>query len=189
MRVAIGVIKIGALLILLFFFVCSLDLLSSAFRLVGGRTTGIPHAVWMGCDVWLPHSFDYDWLLFITQQLLRLFLIVHFTTSQEKFFNRAICCKIPSSESWLAYWPPSWYRVRPLLRPLLSVWCRPIVSIINWLYRSAIPRTLTESSSQSSLGFFFRSSHGASGHSNCYGRQHRYIGNKYHCFIDPNGRS
>jgi sodium-dependent phosphate cotransporter len=45
MRVAIGVIKIGALLILLFFFVCSLDLLSSAFRLVGGRTTGIPHAV------------------------------------------------------------------------------------------------------------------------------------------------
>jgi hypothetical protein len=156
---------------------------------VGGRTTGIPHAVWMDCDVWLPHSFDYDWLFFITQQLLRLFLIVHFTTSQEKFSNRAICCKIPSSESWLAYWPPSWYRVRPLLRPLLSVWCRPIVSIINWLYRSAIPRTLTESSSQSSLGFFFRSSHGASGHSNCYGRQHRYIGNKYHCFIDPNGRS
>ncbi len=40
MRVAIGVLKIGALLILLFFFVCSLDLLSSAFRLVGGRTTG-----------------------------------------------------------------------------------------------------------------------------------------------------
>jgi sodium-dependent phosphate cotransporter len=40
MRVAIGLLKIGALLILLFFFVCSLDLLSSAFRLVGGRTTG-----------------------------------------------------------------------------------------------------------------------------------------------------
>lgn len=40
LRVVFGVIKIGALLILLFFFVCSLDLLSSAFRLVGGRTTG-----------------------------------------------------------------------------------------------------------------------------------------------------
>lgn len=40
MRIVIGVLKIGALLILLFFFVCSLDLLSSAFRLVGGRTTG-----------------------------------------------------------------------------------------------------------------------------------------------------
>lgn len=41
MRVVLGVFKIGALLFLLFFFVCSLDLLSTAFRLVGGRTTGI----------------------------------------------------------------------------------------------------------------------------------------------------
>lgn len=40
LRVVSGVAKFGALFILLFFFVCSLDLLSSAFRLVGGRTTG-----------------------------------------------------------------------------------------------------------------------------------------------------
>ena len=100
-------------------------------------------------------SITTDYCLLLLKQLLRLLLIVHFTNSQEKFSNRAICCKIPSSESWLAYWPPSWYRVRPLLRPLLSVWCRPIVSIINSLSRSAIPLTLTDSSSQSSLGFIF----------------------------------
>lgn len=41
-RVAIGIAKIATLLLLLFLFVCSLDLLSSAFRLVGGRTTGKP---------------------------------------------------------------------------------------------------------------------------------------------------
>lgn len=32
--------KCLALLLLLYFFVCSLDLLSSAFRLVGGKTAG-----------------------------------------------------------------------------------------------------------------------------------------------------
>lgn len=39
-RVLSGIAKMAALLFLLFFFVCSLDLLSSSFRLVGGRTTG-----------------------------------------------------------------------------------------------------------------------------------------------------
>lgn len=39
-RVFSGIAKLAALLVLLFFFVCSLDLLSSSFRLVGGRTTG-----------------------------------------------------------------------------------------------------------------------------------------------------
>ncbi|CAG7833929.1 unnamed protein product [Allacma fusca] len=38
--VAIGIAKALALLTLLYFFVCSLDLLSLGFRLVGGRTTG-----------------------------------------------------------------------------------------------------------------------------------------------------
>jgi sodium-dependent phosphate cotransporter len=39
-RVAIGIGKALALLTLLYFFVCSLDLLSLGFRIVGGRTTG-----------------------------------------------------------------------------------------------------------------------------------------------------
>jgi hypothetical protein len=39
-RVLIGVAKGIGLLALLYFFVCSLDLLSLGFRIVGGRTTG-----------------------------------------------------------------------------------------------------------------------------------------------------
>lgn len=39
-RVSIGVAKGIAILALLYFFVCSLDLLSLGFRVVGGRTTG-----------------------------------------------------------------------------------------------------------------------------------------------------
>ena len=39
-RVVVGIAKVTALLILLYFFVCSLDVLSLGFRLVGGRTTG-----------------------------------------------------------------------------------------------------------------------------------------------------
>jgi hypothetical protein len=65
MRIVIGVLKIGALLILLFFFVCSLDLLSSAFRLVGGRTTGTAFCCrnYDGC---LPLSSDYDYFYYPT---------------------------------------------------------------------------------------------------------------------------
>ncbi|CAG7816317.1 unnamed protein product [Allacma fusca] len=40
LSVALGFFKVIALLTLLYFFVCSLDLLSLGFRLVGGRTTG-----------------------------------------------------------------------------------------------------------------------------------------------------
>jgi solute carrier family 34 (sodium-dependent phosphate cotransporter) len=40
MRVLINVAKAIGSLACLYFFVCSLDLLSSAFRLLGGRTTG-----------------------------------------------------------------------------------------------------------------------------------------------------
>src|ERR1700733_13568195 len=39
-RIAITVAKITALLVLLYLFICSLDFLSSAFRLVGGRAAG-----------------------------------------------------------------------------------------------------------------------------------------------------
>ena len=39
-RVCLGIGKVFGLLGLLYFFVCSLDLLSLGFRLVGGRTTG-----------------------------------------------------------------------------------------------------------------------------------------------------
>jgi len=39
-RVAIGIGKTLALLLLLYLFVCSLDLLSLGFRLVGGKTAG-----------------------------------------------------------------------------------------------------------------------------------------------------
>lgn len=39
-RVALAVAKGLGLLALLYLFVCSLDFLSSAFRLIGGRTTG-----------------------------------------------------------------------------------------------------------------------------------------------------
>ncbi|XP_021943234.1 sodium-dependent phosphate transport protein 2B isoform X2 [Folsomia candida] len=39
-RVVIGVLKAIGLMCLLYFFVCSLDLLSLGFRIVGGRTTG-----------------------------------------------------------------------------------------------------------------------------------------------------
>jgi solute carrier family 34 (sodium-dependent phosphate cotransporter) len=39
-RSGIGVAKAIGVLALLYLFICSLDFLSSAFRLVGGRTTG-----------------------------------------------------------------------------------------------------------------------------------------------------
>lgn len=47
MRVLSGIGKMVALLALLFLFVCSLDLLSSAFRLVGGRTTGAVETIFI----------------------------------------------------------------------------------------------------------------------------------------------
>lgn len=39
-RVVTGIIKIVALITLLYFFICSLDFLSSAFRLLGGKKAG-----------------------------------------------------------------------------------------------------------------------------------------------------
>jgi len=39
-RILMGIAKAIGLLALLYFFVCSLDLLSLGFRIVGGRTTG-----------------------------------------------------------------------------------------------------------------------------------------------------
>lgn len=41
MRVLTGIVKFALLLGLLYLFICSLDVLSSAFQLVGGKTTKI----------------------------------------------------------------------------------------------------------------------------------------------------
>ena len=40
MRIGIGVAKAIGVFVFLYLFICSLDFLSSAFRLVGGRATG-----------------------------------------------------------------------------------------------------------------------------------------------------
>ncbi len=41
-RIPVGIAKLAFILILLYLFICSLDLLGSAFQLLGGKAAGKP---------------------------------------------------------------------------------------------------------------------------------------------------